>query len=414
VGYNTYSEVDRMFSAHSVRDLLFGYWDPVLALFSSGDPNVSPFFPGLVKNMTSLANVTGLNTLTTGRDETLPYRGYMRFRGATINTVCRTLPPPCAPTDRVPIWQTLSLSRVQGLDGSQLHPDVSAGESFSFWNAGAMRALRYVNRADGPEPQRTSFKGIATLRFTMDPHEMLNATLFAANAGYYQNEFTGFFNLTRFASLARLFVSKPHFAGVPPPIGTSVVGMSPQLDLHDSFIDVEPITGATMHLLQRSQVNFQMGTMSNMPNASSGQFDGVWFPRLRRPLMMPVVWIEEEGGIDDADAGNFRTQVYGAEFIYELILWGGVALACLCFLVGAPLSVRAALHLWRFRPQLTYSKRPGDDDAAAEVERASLVRGDAAAAAAGLADAPASDASPASYGATDASYKEPVDISYDR
>ena len=40
-----------------------------------------------------------------------------------------------------------------------------------------------------------------------------------------------------------MFASKPHFLDADPSYRDNVTGMKPNRDLHDSYLDVEPITG---------------------------------------------------------------------------------------------------------------------------------------------------------------------------
>ncbi len=61
---------------------------------------------------------------------------------------------------------------------------------------------------------------------------------------------------------APVFSSKPHFLDGDDILLEKVHGLSPNRDLHDTFMDVEPITGANVQFSQQFQVNFQVNQTS--------------------------------------------------------------------------------------------------------------------------------------------------------
>ena len=55
-----------------------------------------------------------------------------------------------------------------------------------------------------------------------------------------------------------IIMSAPHYFNVDPVIHDQVVGLDPRPDLHDTFIDIEKMTGVPLSAHKRIQVRFQM------------------------------------------------------------------------------------------------------------------------------------------------------------
>ena len=83
--------------------------------------------------------------------------------------------------------------------------------------------------------------GILLYEFELPSDELLNTT---QDKGFYANGPSGVLNITAVApSNAPLFISKPHFLHADPGYTTNVTGLNPNPAIHDSHLDVEPLTG---------------------------------------------------------------------------------------------------------------------------------------------------------------------------
>ena len=82
---------------------------------------------------------------------------------------------------------------------------------------------------------------ITVYRFALPKDELISAN---QDPGFYANGPNGLLNLTAvFEENAPVFASKPHFLDAAPGYQDNVTGMEPDRSLHDSYLDVEPITG---------------------------------------------------------------------------------------------------------------------------------------------------------------------------
>lgn len=83
--------------------------------------------------------------------------------------------------------------------------------------------------------------GIHLYEYELPSEELLNST---QDPGFYANGPSGVLNITAVApSNAPLFISKPHFLHADPDYLKNVTGLHPNPAIHDSHLDVEPLTG---------------------------------------------------------------------------------------------------------------------------------------------------------------------------
>eukprot|EP01006_Ploeotia_vitrea_P034435 TRINITY_DN65753_c5_g1_i3.p1 TRINITY_DN65753_c5_g1~~TRINITY_DN65753_c5_g1_i3.p1 ORF type:complete len:602 (-),score=290.78 TRINITY_DN65753_c5_g1_i3:1256-2920(-) len=324
--FNT-TDSERLFQRHTADEFLFGYWDP----FAS-----SPFlYPGIVQNYTNktAASVSQLYTMTTGIDRNPnTFRHYRQFKGMDVVTYCPH-PPTCANDERLITWGTREASIVDGSDGSQLYPGwATLGSSFPLWEPDAFRTVKFVNQVDGPNEAKVKYQGVDLLRFVMSPDEWLNSTQNPRNALFYQNWSQGLFNVTRMAQKELLWVSQPHFRNVGEPVYSSI-DVDYTVDIkEESFIDIEPVSGAAFRLKKRTQLNLLIYPVSGIPNPGSPE-PITWFEHVK-PRLVPIMWIEVEDTIDDDDLQNFKNKVYGGLFLADLALYGGTSIGVIMLGLG--------------------------------------------------------------------------------
>ena len=120
-------------------------------------------------------------------------------------------------------------------------------------------------------------------------------------------------------------VSKPHLLGTPSYIQQGVIGMLPQGKIHDTYVNVEPITGLVMDAALRAQVNFEVNpTEIYLPNISN--------------TIMPILWMEFSGEITEELAEQFKELVYGAMELKETVPLVGLAAGTALCVPGAALT----------------------------------------------------------------------------
>ncbi len=95
--------------------------------------------------------------------------------------------------------------------------------------------------------------GIHLYEYELPSDELLNST---QDPGFFADGPSGVLNITAVApSNAPLFISKPHFLHADPDFLKNVTGLHPNSAIHDSHLDVEPLTGEQICLQTPSLYN---------------------------------------------------------------------------------------------------------------------------------------------------------------
>jgi hypothetical protein len=111
------------------------------------------------------------------------------------------------------------------------------------------------------EKDVTDWHGVTLRRYVVQNKDAQNITENPSLAVQYnQLGPSGLQNLTTVATLP-LFLSKPHFLDAEPSLLAAVVGLSPNREIHDTTLDIEPNTGALCRVQNRAQVIYQMNSM---------------------------------------------------------------------------------------------------------------------------------------------------------
>ena len=191
---------------------------------------------------------------------------------------------------------------------------------------------------------------------------------------YYNFAPSGMQNVTQVATLP-LFISKPHFLDGDSVLPGSVKGLTPTRDIHDTYLDIEPNTGALCRVHNRVQVNYQVNNY-NLPEAGpelvvavdelcSGLADNnatcEGLDEITKCLAMPsnwkvyndrvyipYAWIHQynEGTEDDANA--IKHGLYTLDnFSDDIQLWSFVAAGFLGMFIAGMYSAKYILNYER-------------------------------------------------------------------
>jgi len=160
-----------------------------------------------------------------------------------------------------------------------------------------------------------------------------NATLVPANDAYYQDVHNGLLDMSHAQSFTPIFMSKPSFLDGDQSLFDAIDGLTPQdRPSLDTFLDVEPITGATMRVHKRLQVNLEVQPFSFISSPPFAPVTVVnWYPNVKLNYV-PVCWFDENGELTSSQASDFKHQIYGTQAAIKwLPMIGGIAGGLLVF-----------------------------------------------------------------------------------
>jgi len=150
-----------------------------------------------------------------------------------------------------------------------------------------------------------------------------------------------------------VFLSKPHFLDGDTSFHSSQldININPNVDIHDTYLDVEPLTGRVFAGRKRLQLGVYLSSVRQISYAFNGIYGGIvynyagnngtvesqcnsgpapasdcTFPAWgssAKNLYWPMLWATEGKDVSDSDASSFTSSVYGNRqtfFVTQIVL----------------------------------------------------------------------------------------------
>lgn len=224
------------------------------------------------------------------------------------------------------VWPTNTVAGdrcniIKGTDGSQFHPGVTKHQVLNIFSPLVCTSLFIKYKED------TEAKDIPLLRFTT-PAEIFAAPRKTAKNSCYctiassekaqplnGNQSTkssshitdsrcyldGLMDLSLCQRGAPVGVSPPHFYNGDPMLAMAA-GLRPNKDLHETYIDIEPMTGSVFRAASRAQLNayVEQAALDVVDNSIIGNMT---------PMVAPLIWFEEAAEIDEKSSLEFKNQL---------------------------------------------------------------------------------------------------------
>ncbi|XP_034235542.1 lysosome membrane protein 2-like isoform X2 [Thrips palmi] len=315
------------------RDLLFGYEDSLfnMAKFTKTIPYTK--FGLMVPKVGVSDHVI---TMHTGADDMNRLGQIVNFNGETSQGA----------------WRTDECNRIEGSDGSQFPPpQVSPTARLFVYNRDMCRRLPLVF------DRYTEAQGMPAYRFHLPPNVFDNPGKNPDNECFCHHDDpeqclpSGVFNSSACNFDAPLIMSFPHFLHGDPALRNNVIGLNPDPEKHDMFVDIHRTLGLTIGGTSRLQLNVQVRQAAGVLGATMTHFKDL--------SILPVAWFELK--VTDFPS-PLKTLLYHATFtvhILELLLMYG-------FLAGgiASAAVLCRRLFLRERGTLDLSTDSPDSDSA--------------------------------------------------
>ncbi|KAK4829615.1 hypothetical protein QYF61_005742, partial [Mycteria americana] len=268
-----------MLQNRTVKELLWGYKDPFLNKVPFPlDPVLGVFYP-------YNGTVDGLYKVYTGKEDikkTAIIESYKNKRNLSY-------------------WEGYC-DLVNGTDGASFPPFVKKDQILRFFSSDICRSIYGVFRG------KQEVKGISLYRFTVpreafaSPAEVSDNYCFCTDEVISKNcTVAGVLDISACKAGRPVFISLPHFLHASDSILHDVEGLSPNEKEHETFLDVEPITGFTLQFAKRLQVNLLVKPAPKIEALS----------KVKKPYIFPLLWLNESAVIGDAKAEMFRNKVTG-------------------------------------------------------------------------------------------------------
>ncbi|MFX1322211.1 MAG: hypothetical protein ACFFAQ_11265 [Promethearchaeota archaeon] len=206
----------------------------------------------------------------------------------------------------IAVWEEDEI--VRGTAGTQFAPRVSKNNPLYVFITDLLRTVEIIYT------ETTSIYDIELYRFE------ISEETFKVNPKYYQS-IEGVANMTVDQGIPA-FLSKPHFLNASSYMKEAVNGLNPNKLQHDTYLDIEPLTGATMNAAERIQINFLVN-----------QTD-IWYKNCWEGIM-PILWLEFGGQITENLANKFKNLVYTAQNLSENLFYSCIGIGATLIIPGA-------------------------------------------------------------------------------
>ncbi|XP_026091152.1 lysosome membrane protein 2-like [Carassius auratus] len=273
-----------MFKTFRVGDLLWGYEDPLLKELKQfvSDDHFGLFYK---KNGTD----DGDYIFLTGKQNYQDFSRIDEWNGqSTLNW-----------------WSTEECNMINGTDGASFHPIITKTEKLYIFSSDLCRSIYAQYESD------VSVRGVPGFRFVPPSEVFANITINPDNAGFCVPAGnclgSGLLNASVCKEGAPIIMSSPHFYQADDKFVQDVIGMNPKKVEHETFIDVNPLTGLLLRGAKRLQVNVYLHQIPAFSQTEKIQ-----------TLVFPVMYLNESVVIDEESAKKLYAVVTEANVIINI------------------------------------------------------------------------------------------------
>ncbi|XP_011405711.2 PREDICTED: lysosome membrane protein 2-like [Amphimedon queenslandica] len=228
---NELLDIEPLFVSKTVDEILWGYEDPLFKLVHELDPTLLPMANF---SLETREKVYEYNVIYTGKNDSAIRSNFYIWNGMTD----------------ISEWGTATARMINGTDAVVFHSNVSRNDTLTAFTDDFERSAYFSYESD------EYIYDLLSYRFIL-PTEALNTS--NIDPGYYPNGPNGLYNVSAIEPFnAPFFISKPHFLDGDPQLVTNITGLHPNKSVHDSYLNVEPITGTTVKAAKKLQVNVEM------------------------------------------------------------------------------------------------------------------------------------------------------------
>ncbi|XP_030837087.1 lysosome membrane protein 2 [Strongylocentrotus purpuratus] len=319
-------------ATHTVHDFIWGYFSPLLFLAKMLEPDMVPkdsFGIYIGKNTT----YDGIYTVYDGVRNYTETNEIEKWKGM----------------DRVSYWTTKYANMINGTDGTYFGQFLSKEEKVYIFVSDICRSV-YATFKQDMETRR-----IPTWRYTVPKPVFDNHYVEPTNSAFCTPDKKsclpgGILNITDCQFGAPIYFSSPHFLYSDDEVLDMINGVHPNETLHQTFVDIEPYSGAPLKVAKRSQINTYIRS-----------YDFIEFYKEVPEAYLPLVWMEERSFVTKEAASQLEQQLMLPLAIGKYVPWTVFSFGLLLVLVGVGCSWRQRKE-WKGSDGLNVNTLMTDED----------------------------------------------------
>ncbi|NXU13155.1 CD36 protein, partial [Pardalotus punctatus] len=264
----------------TVKEILWGYTDPFLdrVPIATVNPVVGVFYP--------------YNGTRDG-----PYNVYTGTEDITKTAIIESYK-----NKRTLSYWEGHCDMVNGTDGASFPPFVQKNQVLRFFSSDICRSIYGVFHS------KQVVKGITLYRFIVpreafaSPTEVADNYCFCTDPVISENcTLAGLLDISACKAKRPVYISLPHFLHASESILNKVEGLSPNEKEHETYLDIEPVTGFTLRFAKRLQVNLLVQPSTKIDPLK----------KVKEPYVFPLLWLNESAVIGDEKAEMFKAKISG-------------------------------------------------------------------------------------------------------
>lgn len=218
-------------------------------------------------------------------------------------------------------WAGPTCNMINGTDGGQFAPFLSKDSTLYVFSTDLCRSMYFRYEKE------TQVHGIRAWRFTIPASLFESADIREENRCFCltapQCPKSGITHVAACRKGAPIVLSSPHFYHGDEEFVRAVRGLKPVKEMHETFLDIHPLTGLVMRASKRLQINVDLKGNERLTLLKNVQ-----------DTIFPVVWIEERAELAPSMAEEFKQKVefpqkVGNATIASGLILGGIG-SCIC------------------------------------------------------------------------------------
>ncbi|XP_002735902.1 scavenger receptor class B member 1-like [Saccoglossus kowalevskii] len=311
-------EKEELFVRLSVRQLILGYPEPLFKILQKivGKKIIPSNHFGFLLDRNGTD--TGLFTVNSGKNNKWMLNKIDRWNGIS----------------KLNYWNSEMANTINGTDGSMFHPYICKREVLNVFIPDMCRSIPYLYQ------EETSYMDVKLWRFSLAQYTYANGTDYAPNQGFCTRGClpSGLLDIGACRGGARMSLSNPHFFEGDPELAAAIVGLSPNQDNHQNYMDIERIMGLPWRVEARVQLNVFARQVKMIKQTGN-----------IRTVHFPVLWFEQKILITDAVVDIYKNKLVISTLIASIIQYVFIVLGCI-FSVSV---IILAVKKWRCRKSVT-------------------------------------------------------------
>uniref|UniRef100_A0A1A8RY39 Platelet glycoprotein 4 n=1 Tax=Nothobranchius rachovii TaxID=451742 RepID=A0A1A8RY39_9TELE len=287
-----------LFQRRPVKELLWGYQDPMLKETVGLFPDYNDTFDGYYNVYTGKNDISKVGIVDM-------WRGSRSLR----------------------FWNNTYCDMINGTDASSFPPFLKKKEPLYFFTSDICRSV------SASYEQTRNLKGIEVYRYSLLPSTLASPLdnpdnkCFCSNMKTTRNcTLAGVLDISTCQDGRPIYISLPHYLHGSQELRDSLVGLNPHEEHHKTFLDVEPTTGFTLNFAKRIQVNMMYGPSKVI----------TVLKKVKDYTIFPLVWLNETATLDDETADMFKRELISRiqmlEIAQQALLGVGVAIFVICLI----------------------------------------------------------------------------------